>query len=432
MSVATAVNVVLDDDPTGVQAVRDVAVVLAWTDERLRRAAATGRPAIHVMTNIRSLPAGEAEAVTFAAASAAHSAIPGSRLVLRGDSTLRGHLHEEYRAVRRAVFPQRPPVLLLVPALPAAGRVTIDGTHWLVAEGVRRPLNETEYAHDGCFAYHSARLLEWAEERTGGEMAAGDGTEVPLAQLRDRGPESVCEAIMSAASSGRPAACVPDVETIDDLTAIAQGLVKAEQGGTDVLVRCGPTFAGVLAGTLAQQFVEPPRAGEQGVLIVCGSYVSGTTRQLLHLESDLGIKTIEPDVHALAFGDAQAEVSRVAALARKQLAERGLALVSSPRERPADLVELDAGERIAGGLAEVVAALDPRPHVIIAKGGITSQVVIEHGLHAHEARVVGPVAAGVALWEIESRGQKTEYLVFPGNVGGPDHLTHVAKLVTGA
>src|SRR3990172_7606045 len=126
---------------------------------------------------------------------AAREAAPRARIVLRGDSTLRGHLLEEYLGVRGVVAPSAWPVLLLVPALPSAGRVTVGGVHLFERGGVRTPLHETEYARDGVFAYRSARLLDWAEERTGGLLRAGAGAELPLEALRSGGPESVASAL---------------------------------------------------------------------------------------------------------------------------------------------------------------------------------------------------------------------------------------------
>jgi uncharacterized protein YgbK (DUF1537 family) len=432
MGPQTPIDVVLDDDPTGVQAVSDVPVLLAWDRERLLRAGRSGSPSVHLMTNVRALPPEHAERVTFEAATAAREALPGSRIVLRGDSTLRGHLLEEYRAVTRAAYGERSPVLVLVPALPAAGRVTIGGVHWLEAPGGERVrMSETEYARDGGFAYRSSHLLEWAEERTSGLIAAAAGTELPLETLRVRGGEAVAEAIARAATSGEPAACAPDAQTIDDLELIADGVRQAEALGVPLLVRCAPAFAGVLSGTLATGFVDAPAAGRGGVLVACGSYVSGTTRQLRDLCESFGIEAIEPDLHALASGSPGAEIERTAARASEELVRNGLALVSTPRERPADLVDLAAGERIAHGLGAIVAAVEPGPDVVVAKGGITSQVVLETGLGAHEARVAGPVAAGVALWNVESRGRRVAYLVFPGNVGDQTHLTRVVRLVRG-
>jgi uncharacterized protein YgbK (DUF1537 family) len=154
--VTRAPDVVLDDDPTGTQAVTGVPVVLDVDADHLRRVA-EGARAVHVLTNVRALPPAAAERLTFAAAGAARAALPGSRIILRGDSTLRGHVLEEVRAVTRAAFDGVVPVLLLVPALPAAGRITLGGVHWLATDGDRRPLHETEFARDGTFAYRSSR-----------------------------------------------------------------------------------------------------------------------------------------------------------------------------------------------------------------------------------------------------------------------------------
>ena len=429
LRVTRAPDVVLDDDPTGTQAVTGVPVVLD-VDEDLLRRVAEGARAVHVLTNVRALAPAAAERLTFAAAGAAQAALPGSRIVLRGDSTLRGHVLEEVRAVTRAAFDGVVPVLLLVPALPAAGRITVGGVHWLATDGDRRPLHETEFARDGTFAYRSSRLLAWAQERTGGLLVAADGTEVELDRLRAGGAGAVRDAILRAGATGRPAACAPDAETLDDLRTIAAGLVGAEDVGARVLVRCAPTFAGVLSGTLAAGPVPAPRAGDGGVLVVCGSYVSGTTRQLEHLRETLGVEPIEPDVRAFASpGEADREAERVAARAGAALAEGRLALVATPRVRLAELTSLDAGARIARGLGDVVARLRRLPDVLVAKGGITSQVVLARGLGAREARVAGPVATGVALWDVTARGRALSYLVFPGNVGGPDHLTAVVRMV---
>src|SRR5206468_11139000 len=102
----------------------------------------------------------------------------------RGDSTLQAHLLEEYLAVRDVAFPGRTPPLLLVPALPYAGRITVGGVHLLERDGRRIPLHETEFAADPSFAYDDARLLQWAEDRSGGLFARAAGREIHLDELR--------------------------------------------------------------------------------------------------------------------------------------------------------------------------------------------------------------------------------------------------------
>jgi uncharacterized protein YgbK (DUF1537 family) len=69
--------------------------------------------------------------------------------------------------------------------------------------------------------------------------------------------------------------------------------------------------------------------------------------------------------------------------------------------------------------------------VVIAKGGITSQVAFQQGLGVSEAMVAGPVATGVAEWRAEVDGRRVAYLVFPGNVGDEGHLTALVRAVLG-
>lgn len=402
----------------------DVPVFLRWPPADVRTAL-RGSPSVHLLTNARALTAEAAEEVTYDAARAARLAAPDARLVLRGDSTLRAHLLSEYRAVTRAAYGGRPPVLLLVPALPAAGRVTLAGVHYAASV----PVHETDYARDGVFSYHSSRLLEWAEERTDGLLPAQRGREVPLERLRDEGPDVVLAAVRESATAGA-AAIVPDVETTGDLEVIAAGARAAYEEGLPLLVRAAPAFAGVLTRTTATELVAPPAAAD-GLLVVCGSYVERTTAQLEKLYAARGIAAVQVDVGALlrSSGDAAAEISRAARAVEVELERHQIAVLATPRERPPDARSLDAGRRIASGIAAVLPAVAHLPFVILAKGGITSQVTLAEGLGCERAYVMGPIATGVACWRVSAAGRQYSYLIFPGNVGGDEHLADVVSLV---
>jgi uncharacterized protein YgbK (DUF1537 family) len=421
--------VVLDDDPTGAQAVTGVPVVLEWTPAVLREAAAGGVPAMHVITNHRACPPELARATVFEAARAAVEALPEWRIVLRGDSTLRAHLLEEYLGLRDAAFPGEDRPLLLVPALPAAGRITVGGVHLIERDGARLPLHETEYARDGTFAYSDSRLLRWAEERSGGYFPAADGAELHLAELRSGGARAVAAVLKRLA--GRPAVCAPDAEVLDDLHTIAAGLELAEAAGAHAVVRTAPTFVGVLGGNLADRYAEAPEA-RRGLLVLCGSYVPTTTRQLAVLLEHRPNSLVEIDVLALLGDEAEREIERAADAAANLLRRRRLAVVATPRERPERTRTLEAGERIARNLARVAGALDGVPDVVLAKGGITSAVTLRVGLGATSALVVGPVADGIALWSVVRPDRAdVPYVVFPGNVGSDRTLADLVARILG-
>lgn len=416
--------VVLDDDPTGTQSVHDVPVFLSWSPDPLR-AALESSASVHLLTNARALSADDAERVTYDAACTALAADPGVRLVLRGDSTLRGHLLPEYRAADRAASDGRPHVLMLVPALPAAGRVTRDGVHYAGS----LPVHETDYARDGVFSYRSSRLLEWAQERTNGLLAANRGVEVPLHELRRTGADAVLEAVRGAAERA-PAVVAPDVVTLDDLELIAEGARRAYAEHLPLLVRGAPAFAGVLTKTTATEFVSPPHT-DDGLFVVCGSYVARTTAQLEYLYARRGVAPVELVVEKLLDGDESAagEITRAARAVDERLKADGIAVLATPRERPARAQNLTAGQRIAEGLARVVPRVAHLPSVILTKGGITSHVTVADGLGCDRAYVAGPIATGVALWRIVAGQRELGCLIFPGNVGDDDHLATVVSLV---
>jgi uncharacterized protein YgbK (DUF1537 family) len=403
--------VVLDDDPTGAQLLAGVRVLLEWDADRIGDALAE-RPAVHLLTNSRALAPGEARALVAEATGHATAGAPDAVVVLRGDSTLRGHLLEEYLGVAGG----QPSPLLLVPALPSAGRVTVDGVHLIERGGDRTPLHLTEYATDGGFAYRSARLLEWAEERSNGFFRARDGIE--LGRL-DR-QEPLADALDALARRGRPAVCAPDAETSSDLEIVAAGLAQALERDVPVVVRCAPAFAGVLSGCAATDLVPAPAA--RRVLVVCGSHVPTTTAQLERLEARRPGTLLEADLDALA-SDSPAEPERLAIAASRLLAEHGLAVVATPRRR-ADL-SLEHGRAAARSLARVLPLVDPQPDVVVAKGGITSAVTLRDGVGATEAEVVGPLLPGVSHWRAAGR----DYVVVPGNVGTAELLADLADLL---
>lgn len=413
---------VIDDDPTGAQIQADVELLLGWSPEELTEAAAGGTRVVHLLTNSRALAEAEAYDVVRSAAEAVRAAFPGAEVVLRGDSTLRGHLLPEHRALCDALHDGAQPPVLLVPALPSAGRVTIGGVHWLDGEPARTPVASTAFARDSVFAYTSERLVDWAAERSHGHFAPARAQEIGLAEVRgEGGPAAIAAALHRVAASSEPGVVVPDAEAEADLEVIAEGLRLARSAGTPVVVRCGPAFVGALAGTTAHTSASLPRAG-RGVLVVVGSHVATTTRQLAVLAERHGSAFVEVEPGALAGAAADASIRAAAAEAMARLAAGRLAVVATARATPRELLNLASGMRIAQGLAAILAQARSAADVVVSKGGITSAVNTAAGFGATRAHVVGPVAPGISLWQIPSAEGPRPLIVFPGNVGGDDAL----------
>ncbi|HEY0416151.1 MAG TPA: four-carbon acid sugar kinase family protein [Gaiellaceae bacterium] len=408
----TEVLVVLDDDPTGTQGVAGVDVVLDCDAEP-----EVEGDVVHVETSSRALPPEGARGAVARAAGYARSRWPGCRIVLRGDSTLRGHVLEEYDALCGVVGGAPP--LLLVPALPSARRVTVDGTQWLVdpARG-RVALHDTEFARDGAFSYDDARVATWADARSGGRFPAAAATEIPLARLRASGGAAVADAI---ADAGDRTVVVADAESDGDVALVAAGVRLAWDRELEVVVRCAPALAAELTQRRAHRLVTPPPVDD--VLVVAGSFVSGTTRQLERLEAERPGTLVEADLERLVSSDG-GEVARLVAAATERLADRRLAVVATPRARR----DLDAGAawEAAETLARVAGSV--AAGAVVAKGGVTSAVTAR-GLGAASARVEGPLLPGVSLWTARTPTGDRPFVVVPGNVGDDDLLLDVVSLL---
>ena len=227
--------VVLDDDPTGTQGVAGLPVVLNPGADTLRRTTQQWSGPLWVLTNTRAMPAAAAVGlVRQIAADVRAVAGPGTQLVLRGDSTLRGHVLAEIDALSPAGS-----VALFVPAFLDQGRVTVAGVHYVTVGGRRVPVAQTEYARDPEFGYRTSDLVEWVGEQEPGRPAAG----MPLDVLRAGGPAALADLLVAA-----PDRCVvvPDAETTGDLEIIAAAWAQAQSRGRPVVLRCAATMASVV------------------------------------------------------------------------------------------------------------------------------------------------------------------------------------------
>ena len=464
--------VVLDDDPTGTQSVADLPVLTRWdvadfTWAFNHRIDGRRQDAVYVLTNTRSLDPAEAaarneEVVRNALAAAAletGGAGPSgvaSRLrlgfVSRSDSTLRGHYPLEpdtIAATIAAVSGEVTDGVVIVPAFPDAGRVTIGGVHYMRGTGgdagKLTPVAETEFARDASFGFANSELAKYVEEKSGGRFQADSVIVLDLNVIRAAGPDgdprvsakAIADAIESAADS---TPIVADIVTENDFRALALGLEEAERRGKKLLYRVGPPF---VRGRIGQE-IRPALSGEEayagntpsdaGGLIVVGSHVGVTTRQLKALvDQHSAARIVEIDVEKLLGGDSEGYLDGIVREVVESLHSADVILHTSRLLIKTD----DAAEslRIARTVSAAVVAGVTRtlktfpPRFVIAKGGITSSDVAAHGLEIRHAIVRGPMLPGiVSLWEpVDGPAKGIPYIVFAGNVGDDESLAQVTR-----
>jgi uncharacterized protein YgbK (DUF1537 family) len=433
---------VLDDDPTGTQTVHGVPVLTKWSLEDLRWALEQPSSTFYILTNSRSFPEEEAarmnREISVNLASAAERAGEDFAIVSRSDSTLRGHYPAETEALQRALGVDFDGVVLC-PCYIEAGRLTVDDIHW-VRQGERLvPAGETEFARDASFGYSSSNLAAWVEEKTAGRIQASEVASVELADIREGGPERVAEVLLGV-SSGRP--IVVNAASYADLEVFVLGLLDAEKKGKRFLYRTGPSFVRVRGaisekGPLSAQELYVRRRRQGHGLLLVGSHVEMTTRQLEHALSLTGVRAVELCVpRLLEDGARDRELERVVSEVNQGLAEAEV-LVYTSREvvhSGAGRTGLEIGVSVSDALVEVMRRVDRRLPLafVVAKGGITSSDVGTRGLGVRRAEVAGQMLPGIiSVWILpeDSAFPGLPYVIFAGNVGEEDSLTRVVEIL---
>ena len=443
--------VVLDDDPTGVQSVHGVPVLTTWVVEDLRWALEQTSPTFFVLTNSRSLPEEEAVALNQEIAlNLSEAAEPGTDfdVVSRSDSTLRGHYPAETDALAETLGEggRGPDGLIICPAFFEAGRITVDDVHWVRQDGELVPAGQTEFASDHSFGYRASDLKAWVEEKTGGRIKAHEVVSVGLADLREGGPERVLE-LLEEASGGIPV--VINAASHADLEVFVLGLLAAEEEGKRFLYRTGPSFLRARGGITEPKILGPEdlyrkRPKEGHGLVLVGSYVPTTTRQLEGALALDGIRGVEMSVLRLLEPESREdELGRVAEEVNGSLASSEVVvytsreLVTAGKVGSAGLSNFEIGAAVSGALVEVMRRVDRALPLsfVVAKGGITSSDIATKGLEVRRAEVAGPLLPPgiVPVWILpeENDFPGLPYVIFPGNVGGPGSLAQAIEILRG-
>jgi len=440
--------VVLDDDPTGVQTVHHISVYTDWEPDTLRGALQDERRLFFVLTNSRGLIQ---EQTIQTHRQIAQNLVEAARqsgqefvLVSRSDSTLRGHYPAETQTLKEqieALTGEQFDGEIICPFFREGGRFTLDNVHYVKEGSQLVPAGWTEFARDKTFGYQASHLGEWCEEKTGGVYRAGEMIYIPLDELR-AADVAALEARLLAVS-GFNKVIVNAVDTLD-VKVFAVAFYRALARGKRFLLRSAAAIPKVLGGVSDRPLLgraDLVRPGDtNGGLVVIGSHVNKTTRQLEELRACRGaVEFIEFDQHlVLRPGGLAGEVARVIAAAESCIRRGVTAAVYTRRER----LDLDSGSRdqqllisveISEAVSAIVAGLGVQPAFIIAKGGITSSDIGTKALRVRRATVLGQIRPGIPVWQTgpESKFPGMAYVIFPGNVGEAGTLREVVETLQG-
>lgn len=432
--------IAIDDDPTGSQTVHGCLLLTRWDVETLLEGLRDASPLFFVLSNTRGMDAGAAAATTREICVNLRSALARMEeagepvqpvVVSRSDSTLRGHYPVETDVIAAELGPFD--AHFLVPAFFEGGRLTRESVHYLVVDGTPVPVHETEFARDSVFGFSTAYLPDYVEEKTAGRIPASAVERFSLADVRGD---------LSARLRGLHGnqCCVVDAEQQSDLDGFASQVLRAAADGKRFLFRSAASLLTALAQlppqpVAAAQMSSFVRGGRRGVVLM-GSHVGKSSRQLEHLLAHADVQGLEVDLDRLH--EPEALVQELIGGVATALGEgRGAVLYTSRGERQfaTKAERLAFGDRVADLLVRIGRRLPTEIGFLISKGGITSNDTLSKALALRTARVLGQVHAGCSVVRCPSnhpRFPNLPVVIFPGNVGGDETLTDVYLAMSAA
>ena len=390
--------VVLDDDPTGIQTVHGCLLITQWDEQHVREAFEDEEPFFYILTNTRAMTREEAADVTRSAMEMVLQVNRdyGYRLIVvsRSDSCLRGHFPLETDVMRQCLVAHGYSVYEKTPFCPAfieAGRVTIDGIHYMRDGKQLIPVSQTEFARDNVFAYHTSVLRDY---------------------IREKGANPDDYIIVNA-------------QSYDELYRFANHLTSDIIPQTSsVVIRSSSSLPKAISGIADIPLLDRTILKQAGVgCFIVGSHVKKTTQQLERLLQAEGTCAIEVDVQRI-LDDAPLLMSETLDTIQ-QVVDMGLTPVIYTSRQEIRLEDANLrqhlGQQVSDFLVDIVYRLPFTPSYLVGKGGITSNDILTKGLGIKSARVLGQIINSVPC--VMTRD--FPYIIFPGNVGNEDSLREV-------
>ena len=224
--------VVLDDDPTGTQTCHNINVLMTWDVDVLVKEFQSTNSGFFILTNSRSLHPEDAraliETICRSVVEAAAIVRKEFEVVLRGDSTLRGHFPDEPEVAESVIG--KVDGWILAPFFRQGGRLTINDIHYVAdPDGNLVPAAQTPFAQDATFGYKNSNLRDYIVEKSKGSITADRVQSISISDLRTGGADVVAARLLGL---GPESVIVVNAVADSDMETFVQGLLKGEQPPT--------------------------------------------------------------------------------------------------------------------------------------------------------------------------------------------------------
>ncbi|SCS63665.1 four-carbon acid sugar kinase family protein [Staphylococcus caeli] len=427
--------IVLDDDPTGTQTVKDLPVYTEWTESLIEDGFKQSSNMFYILTNSRALNETETtilhQEISRNIEKVSKQLDTPYIIISRGDSTLRGHFYLEPKILSDTSDNAFDAVFYL-PEFFEGNRFTYNGIHYLKESNSYIPVSESEFANDTTFGFKAKTMSDFIEEKSKGSIKANDVKRITLNQIRKRDRKSINQVLDEVSNFD---AVVVDALNDEDMDYFVSCLTAfLMNNDKKFMFRTAASFVKAMCQTPGE-IIDLKQYGSQinGGLIIVGSHVKKTSAQLKHLLENTNITAIEFDVKAVTRDDLNEYIKQQINRVIKLLKLKKDVVVFTSRDviRTEDLSNnLSISTNISNALVEIVKGLTIKPRFIIAKGGITSSDVATKGLNIKKAQVIGQITKGVPVWLTgnEAKYNQMPYVIFPGNIGDDETLTEVYKM----
>ncbi|GKV66944.1 MULTISPECIES: four-carbon acid sugar kinase family protein [unclassified Sporosarcina] len=434
--------IVLDDDPTGAQTVQDLSVLTVWNKTEIQNAFQNNDHIFYILTNTRSY---ERKRTTNIIREIMENIISVANeqgykftIISRGDSTLRGHYPLELNVASEVLLEnmkEQVDAQIIIPAFFEGGRYTYNNIHYVEVNGQLVPVNQTEFAKDRAFGFLNSNLCNWIEEKTQGEIKSTECQSISIEELRN-GPDDIIKRLLKT-EKNQP--IIVNALSYDDVDVLSYAILKAEEFGKKFVFQASASFVKSFAGIETKPYLEKkqmilPGNEDKGGLVVVGSHVKNTSRQLEKLlQYSECVTGVGVNVNCLLEGSQRAEEIDRVSLKIHDLIKTGVtAVVYTSRDLVAaedQVSNLKISQQVSGSLTEIVKGMEITPSFVISKGGITSSDIATEGLGIKVGRVIGQADAGIPVWLTgeEAKFAKIPYIIFPGNVGKENTLLEIVN-----
>ena len=334
--------------------------------------------------------------------------------------------------------------IIIIPAFFEGGRVTYNNIHYVTDGDYLIPAADTVFAKDSHFGFTNSNLINWVVEKNKGLIKDNDVVSITLSDIREGGILAVAEKLESV---NQGATIIVNAVNQHDLNTFVMAALHAEGNGRNFLYRSAASFVASRAALETKDLLSAAQFSDQqfnnsnknGGLIVVGSYVDKTTKQVRHALASTNITGIEVNVNQIISISKQQANKTIKASSLELFISKLAITIENNITKGVDVMLYTSREFVQGAtlddialvssvLTSVVKKIKTRPSFLVAKGGITSNDIASESLQIKTARVVGQIESGVPVWKTneDCKFPGLHYIVFPGNVGSENSLTKVA------